>query len=235
MASNINTTNIDENFPYPGVDNDTQGFRTNFDSIKASLNAAKLEISDLQDGSANIFVDNDFGNNTISNVVLQDVKGLKFAGGVIDTPVEINYNNGLYQLYRFTDNSQITLAGFSSENYTKLTLELTGGGGSADSIENLTPGKTYRITAVGNSDFTTVGAESNTVGTYFTATGTGTGTGIASVVQVLTFATGGATIKRSPGFPNPLIVESSVNPTIIEIWTHNSSTIFMNSLGTFTN
>lgn len=235
MASNINTTNIDENFPYPGVDNDTQGFRTNFDSIKASLVAAKTEISDLQDSAASIFVDNDFGNNTISNVILQDVKGLKFAGGVVDTSVEINYNNGVYQVYRFTDNTQITLAGFSNENYTKVTLELTGGGGSADSIENLIPGKTYKITSIGDSDFTSVGADSNTAGTYFTATGTGTGSGIASEVQVLTFATGGATIKKPSGFPTPLIVESSVNPTIIEIWTHNSSTIFMNSLGTFTN
>ncbi len=30
MASNITTTNLDENFPVAGRDNDSQGFRDNF-------------------------------------------------------------------------------------------------------------------------------------------------------------------------------------------------------------
>ena len=38
-------------------------------------------------------------------------------------------------------------------------------------------GKTYIITSVGTTNFTTIGASSNDVGTVFTATGVGTGTG----------------------------------------------------------
>lgn len=46
--SNIDTTLIDAGFPNPRIDNDSQGFRTNFNSIKANLNTAKDEISLLQ-------------------------------------------------------------------------------------------------------------------------------------------------------------------------------------------
>lgn len=48
MTSAITTTNIDIQFPVPGQDNDTQGFRTNFGLIAEQLNTAAAEISDLQ-------------------------------------------------------------------------------------------------------------------------------------------------------------------------------------------
>lgn len=47
----------------------------------------------------------------------------------------------------------------------------------------LVTGATYQILTVGTSDFTTVGASANTVGTIFTATGTTTGTGTVSGQQ----------------------------------------------------
>ncbi len=45
-------------------------------------------------------------------------------------------------------------------------------------------GQQYKIVSVGSTDFTAIGAASNTVGTIFTATGVGTGTGTASIVWV---------------------------------------------------
>ena len=46
-------------------------------------------------------------------------------------------------------------------------------------------GKTYRIASVGTTNFTLIGATSNTVGTYFIATGVGTGTGTAELSQTV--------------------------------------------------
>jgi hypothetical protein len=46
---------------------------------------------------------------------------------------------------------------------------------------NFTIGKTYIIQTLGNTNFTTVGAASNTVGVVFTATGIGSGTGTAGL------------------------------------------------------
>ena len=39
---------IDPQFPVPGQDNDTQGFRDNFGNIQEALNRAAAEITDLQ-------------------------------------------------------------------------------------------------------------------------------------------------------------------------------------------
>lgn len=47
-------------------------------------------------------------------------------------------------------------------------------------VETLVPGVQYVITSVGDTDFTLIGAASNTVGTIFTATAPGLGTGTAS-------------------------------------------------------
>jgi len=48
-----------------------------------------------------------------------------------------------------------------------------------------TAGVTYTITSLGTTNFTLIGAASNTVGLQFTATGAGTGTGTATIVTSL--------------------------------------------------
>lgn len=72
--SNINYTNIDELYPVAGQDNDSQGFRDNFETIKTALQVTKAEITELQTNSvltasldANEIVDNDLQNSTINN------------------------------------------------------------------------------------------------------------------------------------------------------------------------
>ena len=46
-------------------------------------------------------------------------------------------------------------------------------------------GKSYLITAVGNTNFVSIGAASSTVGVYFTATGAGSGTGTAQLSRTV--------------------------------------------------
>ena len=48
MASSINPNNISVTFPVAGQDNDSQGFRDNFNNIKTGLTTAKTELEDLQ-------------------------------------------------------------------------------------------------------------------------------------------------------------------------------------------
>lgn len=45
---------INTNFPIPGVDNDTQGFRTNYINISNAFNAASNEITAIQIEQANV-------------------------------------------------------------------------------------------------------------------------------------------------------------------------------------
>lgn len=71
--STINTNGINVNYPVPGVNNSSQGFRDNFASIKNNLNVASTELSDLQNKVVvksaldNTVVNNDMANTLISN------------------------------------------------------------------------------------------------------------------------------------------------------------------------
>lgn len=73
--STINTNGMNVNYPVPGVNNDSQGFRTNFASIKNNLDTASTEITDLQNkvilksALANTTLNNDMANTLISNAL----------------------------------------------------------------------------------------------------------------------------------------------------------------------
>ena len=143
MASNINYASINENFPGAGQDNDTQVFRDNFDTIKNSLSTAKTEVTDLLENSARLDTDNDFSGNRIVNAVFRNTEGLRYTpAGVISTSsTEINYENGMYQIYRFQNDANINLEGLSITNYTKMTVELYGDG-TARTLTFVTTGGT---------------------------------------------------------------------------------------------
>ena len=73
MTSQINTNSIDSNYPVPGQNNDSQGFRNNFAAIKTNLNTAASEITDLENKVVlkaalnNSVLNNDMANVLISN------------------------------------------------------------------------------------------------------------------------------------------------------------------------
>lgn len=60
-----------------------------------------------------------------------------------------------------------------------------------------TVGQEYTILSLGTTDFTSIGASSNTVGITFTATGAGSGTGVATQPQVYLFSTAPSAITVS--------------------------------------
>ena len=71
--STINTNPINVNYPVPGVNNNSQGFRDNFASIVTNLNTAATELTDLQSkvvvkqALIGTVVNNDMANTLISN------------------------------------------------------------------------------------------------------------------------------------------------------------------------
>jgi hypothetical protein len=70
--SAITYTTINENFPVAGQDNDSQGFRDNFARIKTALGTAQTEITYLNSNAVDKTINNDMGNNTLSNVILKN-------------------------------------------------------------------------------------------------------------------------------------------------------------------
>ena len=75
MTSAIVSSTIDAAFPVAGQDNNSQGFRDNFQITKTGLAQAATEISALQLTTAKLNVDNDFNGNTIQNAVTKKLYG----------------------------------------------------------------------------------------------------------------------------------------------------------------
>lgn len=82
--SAINTNGIRTNYPVPGVNNDSQGFRDNFTSIKNNLDSASTEITDLQNkvilksALNNSSLNNDMANTLISNALVKSFRASTF-------------------------------------------------------------------------------------------------------------------------------------------------------------
>lgn len=116
MASTIEYQTIDAEYPIAGVDNDTQGFRDNFSIIKQNFQAAKEEITVLQDGTVKLDSDNNFqGDSTLINVNLNQVTEEYHNPGTVSSAQNVSFLNGHYQT--------VTLAtdlagGESSINFT---------------------------------------------------------------------------------------------------------------------
>jgi len=97
MASNINSLNIDSTFPIAGVDNDSQGFRTNFKNIQTNIGYAKTEIEDLQNKA--ILKSALSGGGSVNN----NMDGTLFNGAEIynikETVSDIGSTSGTIQLF----------------------------------------------------------------------------------------------------------------------------------------
>lgn len=157
MASNINATQIDETYPVAGIDNDTQGFRDNFNYIKAGLTTAASEITALQANTAGLSLTDltdqfsqslgsDFGGKLISNAVTKDNTSSLISGGLtVATALNIVYANGDYQVYTADRNIEVDFVnGFSSPAQTngmvKMHLEIIGAVGAPFNINFFTNG-----------------------------------------------------------------------------------------------
>jgi len=102
MASNINSNNINGAYPTPGVDNDSQGFRTNFTNIKNNFTQAKLELEDLQNkvilknplngGSLN----NDMSGSSIISAEYRDFRETEVDLGTVAGTITLDHMDGHY-------------------------------------------------------------------------------------------------------------------------------------------
>ena len=136
--SAINTGTIDANYPVPGVNNNSQGFRTNFAAIKNNLTVAGNEISDLQNKAVlksaltGTSLNNDMANALISNASVQGFRSTTFnLGDNLANTVIVDLTNGDVQYGTITADVQIEFArwapaGTQSNVELRLSIANTG-------------------------------------------------------------------------------------------------------------
>jgi len=129
MASSIISSTIDAAYPVAGVDNDTQGFRDNFQIIKDGLTTAASEITSLQNSTAKLDETNDFNgtNITDANFIL-NTEQYHNIGTVINNQ-NISFLNGHYQkltINPVADTLTLTLADWPDrDGLAKITVEIS--------------------------------------------------------------------------------------------------------------
>ena len=128
MTSQINPNLIDATYPIAGQDNNTQGFRDNFNAIKNNFQYAEDEINALQAGivSKGGNTINDMGGAVLFDTVLRNEQYTHVNLGNTGNAVTINYAAGSFQ--SFTANTDVVL-NFSNlppaGNAAVITLEIT--------------------------------------------------------------------------------------------------------------
>ena len=91
MASLVNPSNINGNFPIAGQDNDSQGFRDNFTNIRNNFTFIKAEVEDLQAKAVlksaliGTTLNNDFQGSKVKNLQVSNLTETVKDIGAIDT------------------------------------------------------------------------------------------------------------------------------------------------------
>lgn len=130
MPSNINTTNLDETYPVAGQDNNSQGFRDNFNTIKTNFATAKTEIETLQSNTAKLNAANNFANNTISGAKFVNNSLTVYSAGNVTTAQNIILTNGNFQTYTIGANLTLTFTNWPTvtSGMTSIIVELKSDG-----------------------------------------------------------------------------------------------------------
>jgi len=167
------------------------------DPIQYSYSIPITQIYQSTGGETQLLLTNYIGGTNPENAIVE-VNGLRLTPAsdyTIDLTTQIlyltfsltsgdilavtTYNNTERQYLNttlggtYSGSASVTLYIGSSTHLSGWSEEVIAGG--------FVVGVSYQITSVGTTDFTLIGAASNTVGEIFTATGAGTGTGTAGV------------------------------------------------------
>jgi len=138
MTSAINSTAIDAAFPVAGQDNNSQGFRDNFDYIKTGLATAASEITALQANTEGLELTgvtvggvdgSDFNDRLINNAVTNRLLGTVYTIGTTAS-YTIDTREAEYFVYQLNTNA-VTLT-FSqwpaSDRFAKVRVDVRSDG-----------------------------------------------------------------------------------------------------------
>lgn len=160
--STINTNGLDVNYPIPGQNNSSQGFRTNFASIKNNLDIAGTEISDLQNkvvlksALANSTINNDMANTLISNAATLNFRATTYnLGSALSGQVGID--TALADVQYGTVSEDITLSFYNwapvgTERKIELQFNISNANAQINFPSAVVANADYGLTMIENYD-----------------------------------------------------------------------------------
>ena len=119
MASLINPNNINAAYPVAGQDNNTQGFRDNFNNIKINFQYAEDEINSLLSNSVlKGAASNDFAGSIIYGARLQNTGYVQVNQGSIAPTANINFAAGSFQTITANANTILSFSNLPAAGTT---------------------------------------------------------------------------------------------------------------------
>lgn len=173
MTSQIDYQSIDKTFPVAGQDNDTQGFRDNFDVIQRNFQRAKDEIEDLQSKAllrgpltgtevSGTFT-NDLGGSIISNGSFTNFHGTSYAAEASGSR-NISLLDGPLQAFTVQSDTVFTFTDWpDSGNYASLKVHLISNSPVVNVGNDIELGKRYTIDSLGTTNWGAMGASPSAV------------------------------------------------------------------------
>lgn len=114
--SDIDSTSIDATYPVAGQDNNSQGFRDNFNIIKNNFATARSEISSLETNTAKLNSNNNFNGNEVSGALFKGNLVKSHDAGTVSTNQNISLTNGNFQRITVGSNVTLTLDDWSQQS-----------------------------------------------------------------------------------------------------------------------
>lgn len=144
MASSIDTSTIDANYPVAGIDNDSQGFRDNFNSIKTNITTAGAEITALQANRARLDADNNHVGNEIQDAeLLQVTEKFNNSFQTLTADHQVDYRDAHVHQFNATAPAgnimTVSFVGWPAARYAKVRLIMSVSSGVSTNI-TLSPG-----------------------------------------------------------------------------------------------
>jgi hypothetical protein len=240
---------IDQDFPVAGQDNESQGFRDNFDAIKESLtyiNEKIFETGGLDETTVKLGERNEFDINasleTVKFLATSEATVKSGQAIVLTSGQELNYQAGSYHSIILTSSTSLDIVGFPQPDgtedgrFAKMRLDAIVSPYNSTTAGSFVANTVYTIVSLGTTDFMALGAVSNTVGIVFKSTGIGSGTGTAKAARELSFtnSVAGGVIKYQGAWPAVLYVTSETNPVAVEFWSYDGGeTVYAQYIGRF--
>ena len=119
MASLINPNNINAAYPVAGQDNNTQGFRDNFNNIKINFQYAEDEINSLLNNSVlKGAASNDFAGSIVYGARLQNTGYVQVNQGDVAPTANINFASGSFQTITANANTVLSFSNLPAPGTT---------------------------------------------------------------------------------------------------------------------
>ena len=134
MASNIVPDTIDDAYPVTGQDNDSQGFRDNFNTIKTNFTYSKQEIENLQDNTAKTNEENNFFEN---DLLRYNSRQQTHEHAIVSASVtqELSFENAHHFEVTLPNDTTLTLVGWPTNNqYAEMIMQIFHDSGSPRAV-----------------------------------------------------------------------------------------------------